>query len=196
MHLIIYGDMHAPPCRHSVTDLGMQKILPDVSFLAKWRDKIEAVIITHGHEDHIGAMPWVCGVHVETDTLVFVRRQCCWRCWMLDVVLVNAPHMHNSPCCAHIRPSHHCIIYFQVVPALDPSTPIFAAGFSMQLIKRRMQEFNIWTEERFHTFSMRTPFQAGPFRHAERVGILVVHRAVHDAHSAVHAFPISCVDGA
>lgn len=37
----------------------MQKILPDVSFLAKWRDKIEAVIITHGHEDHIGAMPWV-----------------------------------------------------------------------------------------------------------------------------------------
>jgi len=43
----------------SFTDLGMQKILPDTSFLSKWRDKIEAVIITHGHEDHIGAMPWV-----------------------------------------------------------------------------------------------------------------------------------------
>ncbi|CAL8471521.1 g11063 [Coccomyxa elongata] len=41
------------------TDLGMQKILPDTSFLHRWRDKIEAVIITHGHEDHIGAMPWV-----------------------------------------------------------------------------------------------------------------------------------------
>jgi mRNA degradation ribonuclease J1/J2 len=26
----------------------MQKILPDVSFLAQWRDKIEAVVITHG----------------------------------------------------------------------------------------------------------------------------------------------------
>lgn len=37
----------------------MQKILPDTSFLARWRDKVEAVIITHGHEDHIGAMPWV-----------------------------------------------------------------------------------------------------------------------------------------
>ena len=37
----------------------MNKILPDVSFLAQWKDKIEAVIITHGHEDHIGAMPWV-----------------------------------------------------------------------------------------------------------------------------------------
>ena len=43
----------------SFTDLGMQKILPDTSFLHRWRDKIEAVIITHGHEDHIGAMPWV-----------------------------------------------------------------------------------------------------------------------------------------
>lgn len=32
----------------SFQDLGMQKILPDVSFLAQWRDKIEAVVITHG----------------------------------------------------------------------------------------------------------------------------------------------------
>ena len=37
----------------------MQKLLPDTSFLAQWKDKIEALIITHGHEDHIGALPWV-----------------------------------------------------------------------------------------------------------------------------------------
>ncbi len=62
----------------------MQKILPDTSFLAQWRDKVEAVVITHGHEDHIGALPWV-------------------------------------------------------IPALDPATPIYAGGFPMQLIKRRLQ---------------------------------------------------------
>ena len=50
-----------------------------------------------------------------------------------------------------------------MVPALDPSTPIYAAGFSMALIQRRLQEFNLWDESRFHTFKMRERFQLGPF---------------------------------
>ncbi|CAI0548161.1 unnamed protein product [Linum tenue] len=40
-------------------ELGVQKILPDTTFIKKWSHKIEAVVITHGHEDHIGALPWV-----------------------------------------------------------------------------------------------------------------------------------------
>ena len=49
-------------CGCSFTDYGMSKLLPDTNFLAQWRDKIEALIITHGHEDHIGALPWVCAL--------------------------------------------------------------------------------------------------------------------------------------
>ncbi|XP_052489472.1 ribonuclease J isoform X3 [Gossypium raimondii] len=40
-------------------ELGVQKITPDTTFIKKWSHKIEAVVITHGHEDHIGALPWV-----------------------------------------------------------------------------------------------------------------------------------------
>ncbi|XP_020702372.1 ribonuclease J isoform X2 [Dendrobium catenatum] len=40
-------------------ELGVQKIIPDTSFIQRWSHKIEAVVITHGHEDHIGALPWV-----------------------------------------------------------------------------------------------------------------------------------------
>lgn len=40
-------------------ELGIQKVLPDTTFIRRWSHKIEAVVITHGHEDHIGALPWV-----------------------------------------------------------------------------------------------------------------------------------------
>lgn len=99
-------------------ELGIQKVLPDVSFLSRWRDKIEAVLITHGHEDHIGALPWV-------------------------------------------------------IPALDPQTPVYAGLFTMQLIQRRMKEFNLWGDgSRFKVIDMGERFQAGPF---EMEAVRVTH---------------------
>ncbi len=43
-------------------EIGVERRLPDVRFLETWRDRVEAVVITHGHEDHIGALPWVLPV--------------------------------------------------------------------------------------------------------------------------------------
>jgi ribonuclease J len=63
MTVVEYGDRIVvvdSGLRFPTTDmLGIDLVLPDFSYLRERADDIEAIFVTHGHEDHLGALPWV-----------------------------------------------------------------------------------------------------------------------------------------
>ena len=59
---------------------GVDVILPDLKFIAERREKLAGLIITHGHEDHLGAIPYLwsqigCPIYGSAFTLALLRRK-------------------------------------------------------------------------------------------------------------------------
>lgn len=87
--------------------LGIDLVLPDITSLADRTADICVLVLTHGHEDHIGALPY---------------------------------------------------LYQQL-----GSPPIFASQFTLGLLKKKLEEFDLNLNKQFHQLEARTPVSVGPF---------------------------------
>ena len=73
-------------------------MLPDFTYLRERADDIEAIVLTHGHEDHVGALPWVLRELGETSVPVDLRRPADGRDGALQARRAQAARGATSRC--------------------------------------------------------------------------------------------------
>jgi ribonuclease J len=92
---------------------GIDLVLPDFAYLTERADRIEAMVITHGHEDHLGGLPWILRQLGEDAIPVIYGRQ-------LTVAMAKAKLAEHK-----LEPK---------LKRLDPGKKVKAGPFQIELV--------------------------------------------------------------
>src|SRR5664279_6096982 len=87
--------------------LGVDLVMPDITYLKENQEHVRALVLTHGHEDHIGAVPYFLS---------------------------------------------------------DIDVPVYGTAFTLALVERRMEEYQLEEEPRLHKVKPKQIVEIGPFK--------------------------------
>lgn len=100
MNLNLYGHDH----QWLMVDLGItfgdrfgiDIITPDPSFIVEHRDKLVGLVVTHAHEDHVGAIPYLwpllqCPIYATPFSASIIRSKIKEYSWARDVKIIEVP---------------------------------------------------------------------------------------------------------
>ncbi|MBY0281939.1 MAG: ribonuclease J [Alphaproteobacteria bacterium] len=76
--------------------LGIEIIAPDPTFILPYQEKLKGLVLTHAHEDHVGALPYLwpylrCPVYATPFTAAIVRQKIADKSWRNELQLIEVP---------------------------------------------------------------------------------------------------------
>jgi ribonuclease J len=96
--------------------LGIDLVLPDFAYLRERAADVEAIVLTHGHEDHVGALPFV----------------------LRELAAERVPPVYGGPLTIELVRSkldEHRLLDVAVLEQVEPSEPFAAGPFSVETIR-------------------------------------------------------------
>ena len=103
---------------------GAEYVIPDTTFLRSIKDRIKAILLTHSHEDHYGAIPYIwpeirCPIYGSAFALKMLENKLAE-----NDLLGKVPMKKVSKECAHFKIGHFDIEYFHFTHSIPQSNGI------------------------------------------------------------------------
>ena len=140
MTVIEYGeDIIVVDCGMAFADdnlLGIDLIIPDITYLKQNKERIRAMFVTHGHEDHIGAIPYILNdinmpIYATGLSIALIRKKLEER-HMEDVVRLETVDYGHIIKCGEIKVefirTNHSISDAAALAITTPAGVIFHTG--------------------------------------------------------------------